>query len=129
MPFRTIQSPRRLNAARPPALLRSLLSLLHGRIELRLVPRVPPTHDKIARIGIALLLLRDATAYLLHELDVDGPSKAAGDLVLRLSEVGAVRLEAVGPDMRGAFRIDELDIHLNLVTGSPHATFDDIAHT
>ena len=40
-----------------------------------------------------------------------------------------MRLEAVGPDMRGAFRINELDIHLNLVTDSPHATFDDIAHT
>src|SRR5215469_3937903 len=46
--------------------------------------------------------------------------------VLCFNEVGAGRLEAVGPNMRGAFRIDQLDIDPNLVARPTHAAFEDI---
>ena len=46
---------------------------------------------------------------------------------LSFRKVSAVGLEPVGPSMRTGLTIDQLDIDLNLVAHTPHATFQDIA--
>jgi len=47
------------------------------------------------------------------EFEVERPGEAVGDLALGLSEVWATCLEAIGPNMRAAFGLDQLYINLN----------------
>jgi hypothetical protein len=66
----------------------------------------PPTHDEIARIGIDRPFLLDPAAQILDEFKIKSPGEAAGDLVLRCREVGAIGVEPVGPQLHPAFGID-----------------------
>ena len=86
----------------------------------------PPAHDEILRIRIDCLLLLDAAAYVPDELEIESLSEAARNLALCLRKVSAVVLKPVGPHVRAAFGVDQLHVHLHLITGPPHAAFEDI---
>jgi hypothetical protein len=64
--------------------------------------------------GVNRLFLLDATADMPYELEIERQGEATGDLALRFREVAEVGLEPVGPDMRNAFRINQLHIHPNI---------------
>ena len=103
-------------------------SLLYGFWGLRPVPPGPAAHNEIARVGIDRVFVLDPAAGIAEELNIRASSQAAGDLVLRFREVRAIGVEPVGPEMRAGFGIDQLRVHPNLVTGPPHAAFEDIAN-
>src|SRR6516162_762325 len=70
--------------------------------------------------------LLDPAAHYLHDLEIEGPREAAGDLVLSFREVGAIGIEAVRPKMCTAFGVDQLDVYAYLVTGSPYAALEHV---
>jgi hypothetical protein len=51
-----------------------------------------------------------APALCRDELHVDGTGQSGGDLVLRVKKVSVRFVEAFGPKMRTALRIDELGV-------------------
>src|SRR5262249_6867318 len=84
-------------------------------------------HHEIACIRIYRLFLLDPAAHIFDEFDIKSSGEAAGDFVLHLREVGAIGVNAIGPDMCAAFGVDQLRVHSNLVAGPPDATFEYIA--
>jgi hypothetical protein len=50
-------------------------------------------------------------------------------MVLGCREVGATGTESIGPDMRAAFRVDQLHIYVDRFTSPPHTAFDDVTDT
>jgi hypothetical protein len=87
----------------------------------------PAAHDEISRIRISGTILLDAAAEISDEFEVERLRQAAGDLALCVGEVSAVGLKPVGPNMRAAFRVDQLDVHPNMIAASPYAAFQHIA--
>src|ERR1700746_3250811 len=63
-----------------------------------------------------------------YELDPESTCETTGNLVLRRRQVHQVGIEAVRPQMRAAFAIDQLYVHPDLVTDPPHAAFEDVVH-
>jgi hypothetical protein len=59
---------------------------------------------------------------------MEHPCETAGDLALGFREVGAIGIETVGPEVCAGIGIDQLHVHLNLVAGPSHASFQDIAN-
>jgi len=96
-------------------------------IERPVLRTAPAAHDEIPRVGIGHLFLLDAAANIPNELEIESLSEAACDLALRFGEVSALGLESIGPNMRTAFRVDQLNIHPNLIAGPPDAALEDIA--
>jgi hypothetical protein len=54
--------------------------------------------------------------------------QAGGDLVLHIQEVGALLVEAFGPQMRAALRINELRVESDPFARVLHAAFEDVSH-
>jgi len=93
-----------------------------------LVKRGPAAHDEIARVWIDWIFSLDPTTGVPDEFNVEYARETASDFALRFRDVRAIGFEPVGPDMGTTFGVDELRVYADLVTRSPHATFEDIAH-
>src|SRR6266849_774258 len=90
-------------------------------------PQSPAAHDEVARIGIDAPFFPDLPSRCLYDFQVQCSRETARDLVLSLREIGAIGVEAVGPDVGAALRIDQLNVYPNLIARPPHAPFEDIA--
>jgi hypothetical protein len=116
----------RIEGERPSIQIELLLANL-GSHRINLKAQGPPAHDEIARIGVRRTLQLDAAPCIPDEFGIEGAGKAAGNLALRLGQIAAVGVEAVGPDMRPAFAVDQLDVDLRPFAQAPHAALEDIA--
>jgi hypothetical protein len=59
--------------------------------------------------------LLDPANRRLYEFNIESPCETAGDLVLSLSQVGAISVEPICPKLRAALAIDQLHVDPNLV--------------
>ena len=64
----------------------------------------------------------------VHQLDLKRAGEARDHFVLELEQVHHVFLESVGPEMRAAFRVDELGVDAHPVGVALHRAFEDVAH-
>ena len=62
------------------------------------------------------------------ELTVERARETTGDRVLRFSEVGAIDVEPVRPNVGTAFGVDQLHVDPDPGAGPAHAAFEDIAN-
>lgn len=60
--------------------------------------------------------------------EIERPRETTGDRVLRFRKASAIGVEAIGPDVSSAFRIDQLHVDPNLLTHPPHTAFENVAN-
>lgn len=63
-----------------------------------------------------------------EHLEVEREGDAPGDLAPQFEKVAQFAVEALGPEMRVAGRVDQLGVDAHPVAGALDAAFDDIAH-
>ena len=62
------------------------------------------------------------------QLQIERAREAPDDGVLRLQKVGPVLIEALGPEMRAGFRVNELGVDANAGRRRLHRAFERIFH-
>src|ERR1700726_4455265 len=92
------------------------------------VPGSPALKSAIDGVEAVGMFARRPAALRHDQLDVDGMGQAGGDLVLHIQEVGALLVEAFGPQMRAALRINELRVESDPFARVLHAAFEDVSH-
>ena len=60
--------------------------------------------------------------------EIERPRETTGDRVLRFRKVSAIGVEAIGPDVSPAFRIDHLHVDPNPLTHPLHTAFENVAN-
>ena len=65
--------------------------------------------------------------FRLDQFETQGVAQSRHDLILQLEQVGHVFLEAVGPEMRAGFGVDELRVDAHPVLVALHRAFEHIA--
>ena len=54
--------------------------------------------------------------------------ETASNFFLPFYEISPIAFKPIGPKLRAAFRIDQLNIDLNMVAGALHAAIENVAH-
>src|SRR2546423_14969999 len=93
-----------------------------------LVPGSPPVQGVIDRVEVVGMLAHRPPALGRDQLYMDGTGQPGSDLVLHIEKVGALLVEALGPQMRAALGIDELRIEAHPLASVLHAAFEHVSH-
>ncbi len=94
----------------------------------RLVEKRQTAHRQIDGVGISWALVQATLGFGVHQLDLKHVGEACDHFILEPEQVGHVFLEAVGPEMRAACGVDQLDVDAHPVGVALHRAFEDIAH-
>jgi hypothetical protein len=92
------------------------------------VPGSPPEKGVIDRVETVGTLTRRTAAFRRDHLYVDGAGQSSRNLVLHVEEIGALLVEAFGPQMPSALGIDELRVEPHSPGCVLHAPLENIPH-
>ena len=83
---------------------------------------------QILRVAIGRGRSLETRGLGLGELNFHRARQMGDDLVLRLQQIGAGRVELLGPDMGAAVGVNELGVDPHLIAAGLHRAFQNVAH-
>src|SRR6516225_6134361 len=109
-------------------LLESLQRLLANRRGGAPIVQGPTAQQEVLRIDIYHPRLLGPAVDRFRQFEVQRPREAAGNFFLPFHKIGPIAFYPIGPKLRATFRIDQLNIDLNMVVGALHAPIENVPH-
>src|SRR5262249_6750819 len=87
-----------------------------------------PTEIRVVSLWIVCRLNRQGSLLAASQLGLQRVSDRFGDLALDAEDVDELAIKGVGPQMRFAGRLDELNVDTHLIGGFLDAPLQDVGH-